>query len=92
MMHKYNNNNNCLTDTKHQPGYNNNSNNNNSTVSTTISTTTDWCKVDSGYYTVTAPNGSSHEVYLSFRRDGTVWLRIGKDSTQDWRYREEVTG
>ena len=47
----------------------------------------DWCQFDTGRATVTGRAGV--DAYISVRRDGTVWLRLGVDgasssSTFDW--------
>ncbi|ESN90099.1 hypothetical protein HELRODRAFT_182793 [Helobdella robusta] len=65
-----------------------NRNENNTTMS--ITTSTDWCRVDTGYYTIAMVNGSKQDAYLSYRRDGSVWIRVGQDSTEDWKFREET--
>jgi len=46
--------------------------------------------VDSGYTTITDADGLPHHVYVSFTRDGSVWLRAGRDhASVDWVYVDE---
>ena len=46
--------------------------------------------MDSGYMTMTDEAGLPHGVYVSVTRDGSVWLRAGRDhATQDWVYVDE---
>jgi len=48
------------------------------------------CSVDSGYVAMTDADGLPHEVYVSVTRDGSVWLRAGRDhATLDWIYVDE---
>jgi len=50
----------------------------------------DWCSHDSGYSTITDSLGSPRGVYVSARRDGSVWLRFGRDhSSLEWTYIDE---
>ena len=49
--------------------------------------TEDWCSLDSGYATVTDLHGYRHNALVSLTRDGSVWLRLGRDiSTFDWSH------
>ena len=46
--------------------------------------------MDTGYTTITDSNGCPHSVYISVTRDGSVWLRAGRDhAASDWIYRDE---
>jgi len=38
-----------------------------------------WCRHDSGHSTITDTRGYPRGVYVSVRRDGSVWLRFGRD-------------
>ena len=50
----------------------------------------DWCSHDSGYSTITDSHGYPRSVYVSARRDGSVWLRFGRDhASLDWTYVDE---
>jgi len=42
-----------------------------------------WCQLNSGPTTVTDRNGRRHAVHVSVRRDGAVWVRVGR-SAMDW--------
>lgn len=51
---------------------------------------TNWCDLDSGYTTFEDDIGHVHRVYVSLTRDGSVWLRFGKDhQSQDWIFEDE---
>jgi len=48
------------------------------------------CNVDSGYVTMLVADDLPHGVYVSVTRDGSVWLRAGRDhTTLDWIYVDE---
>jgi len=48
------------------------------------------CSVDSGYKTLTDAEGIRHSVYVSVTRDGSVWLRSGRNNIHtDWVYVDE---
>jgi len=50
----------------------------------------DWCSHDSGYATITDARGYPRGVYVSARRDGSVWLRFGRDhASLDWTFVDE---
>ena len=50
----------------------------------------DWCNHDSGYSTITDSDGYPRGVYVSARRDGSVWLRFGRDhASLEWTYVDE---
>src|SRR6218665_2508686 len=41
--------------------------------------------MDTGFTTITDNNGYRHGAHISLTRDGTVWLRVGRDySSFDW--------
>jgi len=49
-----------------------------------------WCGLDTGYSTITDRDGYPRSVYVSVRRDGSVWLRVGRDhASLDWIYVDE---
>ena len=39
----------------------------------------DWCNFDSGQTTITDLSGSPRNVYVSVTRDGSVWVKMGRD-------------
>lgn len=44
-----------------------------------------WCQLDSGQTTITDSQGYRHSVRVSVTRDGSVWLRLGRDyEAFDW--------
>jgi len=50
----------------------------------------DWCNHDSGHSTITDSDGYPRGVYVSARRDGSIWLRFGRDhASLDWTYIDE---
>lgn len=50
----------------------------------------DWCALDTGQTTITDGHGNPHSVYVSVTRDGSVWLRAGRDhASLDWTYVDE---
>jgi len=50
----------------------------------------DWCNHDSGYSTITDSSGYPRGVYVSVRRDGSVWLRFGRDhASVEWTFTDE---
>ena len=44
-----------------------------------MGSSSDWCGYDSGQSTITDTRGYPRGVYVSVRRDGSVWLRFGRD-------------
>ena len=49
-----------------------------------------WCNHDSGYSTITDSRGYPRGVYVSARRDGSVWLRFGRDhASLEWTFVDE---
>jgi hypothetical protein len=51
----------------------------------------DWCGLDTGYTTITDTSGCPHSVYISVTRDGSVWMRAGRDhASPDWIYDDET--
>lgn len=47
--------------------------------------------MDTGYVVLPDDHGSSHSVYVSRTRDGSLWLRLGRDSvTLDWSFENET--
>jgi len=52
--------------------------------------TPDLCGLDTGYTTITDSYGQPHSVYVSVTRDGSVWVRVGRDhASLDWIYEDE---
>lgn len=50
----------------------------------------DWCSLDTGHTTITDGHGYPHSVYVSVTRDGSIWLRAGRDhASLDWVYEDE---
>src|SRR6218665_2382836 len=50
----------------------------------------DWCSLDTGYTTITDGHGYPHSVYISVTRDGSIWMRAGRDhASLDWVYEDE---
>lgn len=44
-----------------------------------------WCDLDTGFTTITDDHGYRHGAHISLTRDGSVWLRVGRDySSFDW--------
>ncbi len=53
-------------------------------------TTSTWCGLDTGDATITDRDGSPRSVFVSVRRDGSVWLRFGRDhASLEWVYVDE---
>lgn len=51
-----------------------------------------WCSLDTGQTTITDSHGYPHSVYISATRDGSIWLKAGRDhATFDWIYKDERT-
>lgn len=49
-----------------------------------------WCGLDTGYATITDRDGYPRSVFVSVRRDGSVWLRFGRDhASLEWIYADE---
>ena len=76
----------------HNINPNNNHNNNplNSMGTISIATSTDWCMANSGFYSMSGVDGNQVEVYVSYKMDGSVWLRFGSNKAQDWNVEKEV--
>ncbi|KAI0240568.1 hypothetical protein LSAT2_008697, partial [Lamellibrachia satsuma] len=52
----------------------------------------DWCDLETGYTTITDPDGTPRSVYISVTRDGSVWLRAGvENKASDWIYSHETS-
>ncbi len=48
---------------------------------------TRWCDLDTGLQTIEDGNGIPRSIYISITRDGSVWVRVGKDHTDlDWAF------
>jgi len=49
-----------------------------------------WCDLDSGYTTLLDADGRPVRAYVSLTRDGSVWVRLGRDQNSlDWNYEDE---
>lgn len=45
----------------------------------------DWCSLDTGLQRLTGLDGNTYDVYVTARRDNSIWIRLGDDkAASDW--------
>ena len=54
---------------------------------TEVEINTPMCSASSGTQKITGNSGKEHNVFVSHRQDGSVWMRFGEGNKMDvWKY------